>query len=274
MKKTFIFDVDGTLFNSKSKILRETIKAIQLITKNGNEFILASGRACSSLIAIAQTLPVKPRFLIGGNGSCIYDYESKNVIKQSIVNNAFIRDFLSYEELAKQNVVIQMQDKSLSYNLDDEFIDKLVNKGDCFYTGGLNKISKKQFQNLMNIPYLELHGWHQKGAWPKYKELIKNLTSKYNLSFNDIEFYGFITIFVSGDSKGKAIKYLQKSKRIDKDNCYAFGDGDNDVEMFQNVKHSYAMGQAKKIVKSKALNIIGTNDKPSIYNVILKILNV
>ena len=51
-------------------------------------------------------------------------------------------------------------------------------------------------------------------------------------------------VYCKGFTKGTACEYLYQKLGIDYENTYAFGDGINDVEMLQLVKHGIAMGNA------------------------------
>jgi hydroxymethylpyrimidine pyrophosphatase-like HAD family hydrolase len=50
------------------------------------------------------------------------------------------------------------------------------------------------------------------------------------------------------------------------ENTYAFGDGLNDLEMFELVKYPVAMGNAFDIVKKSASYVTTSNDEDGIVN--------
>ena len=52
--------------------------------------------------------------------------------------------------------------------------------------------------------------------------------------------------------KGKGIRVLQKHFLISADDCVAFGDNLNDLEMLHEVTYSFAMSNAKEKVKKIA----------------------
>ncbi|XIF19793.1 MAG: Cof-type HAD-IIB family hydrolase [Acetilactobacillus jinshanensis] len=70
----------------------------------------------------------------------------------------------------------------------------------------------------------------------------------------------------SGVSKQLGIKILLKKLGLDGVPTYAFGDGLNDIEMFNQVSHSVAMGNGLKPCKAHAEFITDTNDRDGIYN--------
>lgn len=55
-----------------------------------------------------------------------------------------------------------------------------------------------------------------------------------------------------GVNKGSAIKTIQRLMHFDAEECVAFGDNFNDIEMFQAVGHPVVMKQAVEKVKEYA----------------------
>ena len=53
---------------------------------------------------------------------------------------------------------------------------------------------------------------------------------------------GMFEVYDAKYTKGYGVKKLLEKLDINRDNSYAFGDGENDLEMFQEVKHGIAMG--------------------------------
>ncbi len=65
----------------------------------------------------------------------------------------------------------------------------------------------------------------------------------------------------AGVSKGRALEQVAKLKGFDLDDCIAFGDGMNDVEMLSVVKKGLVMADAHPKVKAALpnLEVIGSN---------------
>lgn len=53
-----------------------------------------------------------------------------------------------------------------------------------------------------------------------------------------------------------------------KEEVLAFGDGENDVSMFEVVQYGFAMGQAQQYVKEKAYQTTLTNNEQGIYEML------
>ena len=67
-----------------------------------------------------------------------------------------------------------------------------------------------------------------------------------------------------GYTKGTACEYLYQKLNIPKENTYAFGDGENDIEMLHLVGTSVAMGNADVEVKKHASTVTLTVDEDGI----------
>ena len=62
----------------------------------------------------------------------------------------------------------------------------------------------------------------------------------------------YLEIVPTGCSKAEGIHILQKKLGIPKDNCYAIGDSENDIPMFQTTRHSYCIDMAEPQVIASA----------------------
>lgn len=70
-----------------------------------------------------------------------------------------------------------------------------------------------------------------------------------------------IDIMPTGQSKGKALKWLCQDLKIPREQVLAIGDGENDVDMIQFAGCGVAMGNAMDVVKKEADYVALTNDQ-------------
>lgn len=80
--------------------------------------------------------------------------------------------------------------------------------------------------------------------------------------------HSFIDLIVPGINKGYGIELLQKHLNITRDECMAFGDAANDIEMLQSVKYGYAMKNAKDEVKRHVHRRAPANHEDGVLEVI------
>lgn len=72
---------------------------------------------------------------------------------------------------------------------------------------------------------------------------------------------GAIDLIIPGMDKSYGLRLLLNQFQIRPDQLVAFGDGENDLEMFKLAGTSYAMSNAVEVVKKSATHVIGTNDE-------------
>ena len=68
-----------------------------------------------------------------------------------------------------------------------------------------------------------------------------------------------LTLTATGADKGVALRVACDELGIDPHEVVAFGDAENDIEMFAIAGRSYAMGQASDKVKSAATEVTASN---------------
>lgn len=77
-------------------------------------------------------------------------------------------------------------------------------------------------------------------------------------------------VVLADQSKKDGIKRVLKHLDIPLEQAYAFGDGENDIEMLEYIPHSFAMGNAKDHIKHRATHTTERYDEGGIYNALIK----
>ena len=85
------------------------------------------------------------------------------------------------------------------------------------------------------------------------------------LNFIHLLDYGY-DVLAKDESKTKGIEKLINYLKIDKEECIAFGDGNNDVGMIEYVGLGIAMGNGVSQIKQKADYVTSSIDEEGIYN--------
>ena len=83
--------------------------------------------------------------------------------------------------------------------------------------------------------------------------------------------HGSIDLIVPGCHKASGLKRLTERWQISSEQCVAFGDGGNDIEMLQYCGKSYAMENAPQNVKDSAKYICESNDNDGVLNTLEKL---
>ena len=269
MLKAIIMDMDGTLLAPGDHILPETKQKLLELERQGVTLILASGRSYTRLLPYADQLDMAANggYLIEVDGISMYDMGAgeREVLRR--MDPSEIREV--YTDLMHLNCEAQAC-------FDDGFFD--------YFDEDIRR-KKEQLRKERNLPddfpwtagpwdwLADLRSGYPNQTFVHSAEEINRPINKIQLMQDEDkirEIYDFLIrkygdrfeifrtcprqleILPKGYSKGKTLKRLMEMKGWNKDEVVAFGDGENDVSMFEVVDDSFAMANARDFVKAKA----------------------
>ncbi len=269
MLKAIIMDMDGTLLAPGDHILPETKQKLLELERQGVTLILASGRSYTRLLPYADQLDMAANggSLIEVDGISLYDMGAgeREVLRR--MDPSEIREV--YTDLMHLNCEAQAC-------FDDGFFD--------YFDEDIRR-KKEQLRKERNLPddfpwtagpwdwLADLRSGYPNQTFVHSAEEINRPINKIQLMQDEDkirEIYDFLMrkygdrfeifrtcprqleILPKGYSKGKTLKRLMEMKGWNKDEVVAFGDGENDVSMFEVVDDSFAMANARDFVKAKA----------------------
>lgn len=234
MIKLIASDLDGTLLlNGAQNLTPRALDLIKRLLDNGVHFAAASGRQYNNLRKLFS--PVSGRIAyIPENGSlCICNGEilSKSIIEPSLC----MRIIDAVHDYPGCNCIVSGIETLYTDSRDPEFIYHLreVLQFDVTEVSDLNTDVPEPF---LKIAVLDFSGTAKCKQYMKerFGSEIKIVTSG-NL---------WVDFIAPGTNKGIALQGLMEHLQITPDECVAFGDQYNDVEMLQTAGTSYAMSTA------------------------------
>ncbi|NQZ65899.1 MAG: HAD family hydrolase [Mycoplasmatales bacterium] len=258
------FDLDGTLLNDDKIISSNTIKAINILKRNNIKIGIATGRPFILTKKIAEIIkPDLPTIAINGglivdkDGNLILDkFIKKKISKQIIdflINNKI--DFLVYtnNKIYFNNVTnpswFNFLKNEMKQNSNSEEKLKIIRPTD----ENINKILILN-QNLTNKNI------------NKIQEYLSNFDDIYTVkSQKDV-----LDIMPKNITKGKALLKVESDGFINLEETMTWGDGDNDINMFNVSSLSIAMPKANSKVKSSADLSLDENNQNHIYNFVME----
>ena len=276
MIKAIVTDMDGTLLAPGDVILPETKKKLLELQDKGVSLILASGRSYSRLLDYAKELEMDRHkgYLIEVDGVAVYktDTKERKVLKR--MQPEEIRDV--YQDLMDAGVEPQacFDDGFFYYFNDDlrkkkEKLRKELNLPDDYpWTAGpwnwLTDSRKgyphqtfitdpKQIDRPINK--IQLMDDEDKIP-PLYEKLMKKYGDRFEI-FRTCPRQ--LEILPKGYSKGATLKRIMDANGWKPEEVVAFGDGENDVSLFDAAANSYAMANAADFVKEKAKKTTASN---------------
>ncbi|EGZ31051.1 Cof-type HAD-IIB family hydrolase [Malacoplasma iowae] len=264
-KKIIFFDLDGTLLNSESQIIKENILEINKIRNKGFFVSIATGRSLGMTIDIVKQLSINVPVVLA-NGNFIYNPISNNTtILSKPLHKKVKKFYLKYVVKNKGSFAWFTKEKDYFYSSTakkqkDELLD-LSDKIENLSQLSFGEVKKKFFKD--DVYHMSIQ---EKNNLEETRKVFYKLQEK-NLCKITIASGSFIDADDLSVNKFAGLKkVLDDLKITDLNNVYCFGDSNNDIEMLKNIPNSIAMGNANEDVKKIASKTIGTNNEPSIAN--------
>lgn len=253
MIKAIFFDIDGTLLSHQTKQISPLTKqALHLLKEKGIYTFIATGRHISEF----KDLPLDDLEFEGYitlNGQ--YCYNNENVI---------------YDMPIPQHDINQVIQEIKANPVPCVFVEK-----DIMYINYINEVVK-DVQNSISSSLPHLGPIERGYVHPIYQVM------PYDIDNNDAKrilqcmphckatwwHERAIDIIPSSGGKQTGIRKVLDYYHLSQDETMAFGDGENDIEMFQFVKIAVAMGNAAPEVQKMADIVTDDVDHDGIYNLL------
>lgn len=237
MVKLIASDLDGTLLQNGAQEL--TPRAVQLIhelTQRGVHFVAASGRQYDNERQVFEQIKDEISY-IGENGSiCIH--------QGKVISRGLIHDDLAYRiinEIKKNKnfeIVVSREDTCLIENNNADFVHHIV---DVMH----NTTQIVDDMRQVKGPFLKIAICNMKDVPHVMDNYLKHLQELFSSEIKVVTSGNLWIDFIApGTNKGTALKNLLDLFHIAPEDCIAFGDQFNDIEMLELVGHSYAMSNA------------------------------
>lgn len=237
MIKLIASDLDGTLLQGGAQDL--TPRALHLIhnlVEKGIYFVAASGRQYDNQRRVFA--PIKDEIsYIAENGSiCIHKGQ---VISRSVIAPSLAARILG--ELKKEShfeVVLSREDSCFIENNDPIFVNHIVN---------VMKNTTRVVDDISKVdgPILKIAICNMKDGPHILDKYLKHLQDMFGSEIKVVTSGNIWIDFIApSTNKGTALSKLMEILKVTPDECIAFGDQYNDVEMLQLAGTSYAMSNA------------------------------
>lgn len=260
MRKLYVSDLDGTLLRSDQVTSDYTNQVINTLVDKGMLFSYATAR--SLITAKKVTMGIQAKIpLIVYNGAFVID----NVTEEILIANYFDDTvFTLLDDLFNNNIypiVYSYIKGSEKFSFVPELCTKGMNKfiesrnGDV-RTNAVSSLAELKLGNVFYITCID------------DSEKLKPLYNKYKDTYHCVfqtDIYTkdkWLEIMPIEASKSNAIKQLQTMLGCEK--LIAFGDGINDIDMFQIADESYAVANAHEELKKHATAVISSNDEDGV----------
>ncbi len=254
LPQIFGFDIDGTLLRSDGSLSKRVCSSIRAVTENGSTVVLSTGRPWSQVRHIADKLGVV-EFSVCLNGATIHACDG-SLLRQNSMNQ---EQALAALEVARKLIPgvalgADMPDGSHIWETDfthdfpaDFDVDALVIPDASRFIAGPVLTWLLDCKNMKPSLAIEL--------------LDKSLPPGLEIRPSGLE---TPEIAVKGVSKASGLATVAEMQDIPASAACVFGDGLNDLAMFQWAGESIAMGNSHPQILSLANRVAPTNDEDGV----------
>ncbi len=261
MKTLYLTDLDGTLLRSDEKTSSFTNDVINRLVSEGMIFSYATARSYNTSHKVAKGMTASFPIII--------------------YNGAFIRDNATGELLTK-NFPDKDRMVSLLIEMKEAGIEPIVYS----FVNGEEKLSYRRAHiNKATLEFTDSRKGDKRDrpieTWDELiegdifyitcidsPEKLEPFYKKYDNEFHcvyQIDIYsGEQWLEIMDKHACKADASLQLKEMLGCDKMVVFGDGANDIDMFEVADESYAVANAAPELKEKATGVIGPNDEDSV----------
>lgn len=241
MKKLLASDLDGTLVLN-NEITEKNEKAVKRLNENNELFVISTGRPLNGVEFIEDKFNIKVDYYVLLNGALILN-ESKEVVKHEKINRDTINSILRKHIL--DEMLVSVETGYITYLLTEEAELPYPN---LIKVKGLEEI--KEDISLISIYCREYS-----------IEKIEKIKNEINKNYDNIVAYRnsqYIDVVPKGCSKGDAVKYIARKKKIENENIFTIGDSWNDLTMFNITKNSFTFHDVEENLKENTNYIVNS----------------
>lgn len=240
MIKLIATDLDGTLATHEGKIPEEAFQVIHELYQEGIAFAVATGRQAASVENDFREV-LDLIYVIAENGGVVRRC-GEDVHATYIDHAKAIQVITKLETIPGINFLVCCKDRAYQ-NIKDHAFDQELDK---YY----HSRSYREDLKTVEAPIIKIAIYHPVDIRQEMEPLARQLwESHFKITVSGMHWVDIGSVAIN---KGKALHMLQEDLGVTKQESMAFGDYFNDLEMFEQVDHSYAMAHALPEIKACA----------------------
>lgn len=240
MYKVVISDLDGTLLNSQHVVSDFTRSTLDILIKNGVQFIVASGRHITDMRGIRKAMRIDCG-LIASNGAIVVDSENR-VLFQHTLSPELAKDMILSTQYRHPDCSVNV------YTDDGWYVQRAMPEWLEFHRASGFTYSVRELSSLgmENIHKLYFTGEHETLRNLEH-DLLEHYAGKANAVFSRLDTLEVMAVNVN---KGAAVKETLGIAGLTLEDAVAFGDGMNDFELLSMVGKGFVMDNATDHLKN------------------------
>ncbi|MCD2346151.1 HAD-IIB family hydrolase [Clostridium guangxiense] len=265
-KIIYVSDLDGILLHSNEQISEYSCKVLNDLVDRGMIFSYATARSAITSQKVTKGLNAKIPLIVY-NGAFILSNETK----KRLMTNVFLDE-------QKNNIWEMLRDYEvfpIVYSLINgkekySYLSYKVNSGmKLFLDSRKNDIRDNPLDNMKEIITGKIFYFTCIDSEKKLLPLYEALKNKYYCVYQKDIYTKEQWLEIMPQSATKANAILQLKKMYNCDKIISFGDGKNDIPMFEISDECYAVDNADSELKKIATGIIESNNNDGVVKWLL-----
>lgn len=262
MYKMLVLDIDGTIVEHSKNFIRPVIvEALLQLQQQGIIVVLNSGRIVEAMKEFGNTLKLHDfhGYLIGNNGSTIYDCKTEEIIYESLMDKELLAKSYNYAKEHDLHMMMVTNNQIIFSHIDEAIqIEKKAIDIDFIWSMHLDRHLHKPIQRITYTYSME-----------RLDEVEDNLRKSLHTEANVVRSQSiFLDVMNIDCDKAKGLEILGERTGITSQQMVACGDGGNDLGMILYAGMGVAMGNATAHVKAHATYVTKPVEDNGILDVI------
>lgn len=247
MIKAAFFDIDGTLCSfATHRVPESTKRALTRLRERGVKTIIASGRP---IYEIPDELQTGYDAYLTLNGQLCFDREG--TFRDNPLDPDDVHTMVDQIQDGLYDALLLFEDRAYVNRMTERIIQDMHAVGLEYKPGDVTRAYEE--------PVYQMCAYLDPGDEHIFMDVTKHVThTRWTERFCDI--------IPSEGGKAFGIRAALKRYGLEPDEAIAFGDGENDLSMFEVVETSVAMGNAWGSVKERASYVTTDVDHDGIWN--------
>lgn len=269
----FVSDLDGTLLNKNQVISEYSKEKLNKIINKGVNFAIATARSPATVAEILDGINIKTPVVLM-NGVIIFDIENKKYIDVKEIGKESVKEVVKIlEDYNKtfflygiKNNYLWVYHKNFTYDFEKKYYEDRCNKELKTFKKIENYLDVIDDNQIINFVFFENNEILAREIFNKIMG-VKGVTGTcYKDIYNEGAFY--LDIYNEDASKANGIKFL--ADYVEHSKVITFGDGENDIPMFEIADECYALENASEKLKDMATAVIGTNNDDAVVKFLVE----
>lgn len=269
----FVSDLDGTLLNKDQIISDYSKKELNRLINTGVNFAIATARSPATVSEILEGINIKTPVVLM-NGVMIFDVENKKYIDVKEIDKDSVKAVIKIlEEYNKTFFLYGIKDdylwvyhKDFTYDFEKEYYEERCNKPLKSFKKVENYLDVLEDNQIVNFVFFENDEAIARELFGKIMNVQGVTGNCYKDIYNEGAF--FLDIYNKDASKANGIKFL--ADYVEHSKVITFGDGENDVPMFEIADECYALENASDDLKAIATGVIGNNNEDAVVKFLIE----